>query len=216
MALHSRFRLLFASLPLCLFDLLWLALFLFFHAGLVTFRPSLAGRALAPSPRPFGESLQYSQTGERKELGLKPSNSFSLFSPVCCVLRTRGSIGARTHPARLRRESEVTGVSTLPAGRTMRLFAHRRLSERSNGQRQADGEPLSPHPSVPLGGVVWGMPCGRLSHKNQRAKSRMVGVRPGCTNYSPLCDGLSQGIPHSATPGQPKKSGKAKKQKQQK
>jgi hypothetical protein len=40
----------------------------------------------------------------------------------------------------------------------------------------------------------------------------MVGVRPGCTNHSPLCDGLSQGIPHSATPGQPNKSGEAKKQ----
>jgi hypothetical protein len=34
----------------------------------VTFRLSLAGRALAPSPRPFGESLQYSQ-----------------FSSSCCV-----------------------------------------------------------------------------------------------------------------------------------
>jgi hypothetical protein len=41
----------------------------------------------------------------------------------------------------------------------------------------------------------------------------MVGVRPGCTNHSPLCDGLSQGIPHTTPPGQPKKSGKAKKQK---
>jgi hypothetical protein len=59
---------------------------------------------------------------------------------------------------------------------------------------------------------VWGMPCGRLSHKSQRANHRMVGVRPGWTSNSPLCDGLSQGIPHTATPGQPNKSGEAKKQ----
>jgi hypothetical protein len=38
----------------------------------------------------------------------------------------------------------------------------------------------------------------------------MVGVRPGCTSHSPLCDGLSQGIPHSATPGQPNTNGEAK------
>jgi hypothetical protein len=41
-------------------------------------------------------------------------------------------------------------------------------------------------------------------------------VRPGCTNHSPLCDGLSQGIPHSATPGQPNTNGEAKKPKQTK
>jgi hypothetical protein len=49
------------------------------------------------------------------------------------------------------------------------------------------------------GGVVWGMPCGRPSHKKQTATIEMVGFGSGRSTSGNVCERLESGhTPHRA------------------
>jgi hypothetical protein len=69
------------------------------------------------------------------------------------------------------------------------FFAARERMIEKQMKPAREGKFLSASSSVP-GGVVWGMPCGRPSHKSQSASHEMVAVQMHRANQGPVCERL--------------------------